>query len=376
MNTGCDVYDATDSNGFKIEYLLFLLPLLGLGFPAYIWALVYICINIRLLTLRYVDFWIFLGILTLFFFKLVYSDILAVLTLFRYYFGFYIFYLYFRVKKADLNLEKLLNWLCVLILIEYILINTYIDPSLLPTFPKSMSKGVLDVTFLFGLKRPYSVGNNATITATIIVCILFYLQQLKFNFNYTFTNFTLYLSILALIALASGTGLFLLGLFLIYKLGLFKSTLNKFFAFSLFVFVYFFVFKTDLTNFKDFDKISGTYVEFVFNLKGNQINDVLNRCDEWYHYWIGIDFYDKESIVTWSDFAWNNLFECLGFVGVLITISFLVLKMNKYNYIPILIFILGAVHYGGMYSLPGQILLGYIIIKKYALKTLKNSPIV
>jgi len=348
----------------KIEYFLFFLPLFGMGFPAYLWALLFIVLKFKSLKFTRFDFFFLILILTFFFIKLGETEIVANLTLFRYYFGFYVFYLYFKCRHVELDFEKLLLFIFIVICLEALLINTVIDPTVLPNYPPTAEEDVINKTFMNFYKRPYSIGNNASITGTLIIAILFYAYSTGVGLNQTKLNTIFYLSFLSILLLASGTGLMLLILFLIYRLKPFKNIVNSAMSVLLVALLYYVIFKTEITNFDDFDKISSIYFDFLIEFKSQQIEDVLAKMHHGYQYLIGIEFENKTEIVTWSDFAWNNLFECFGIIGVLLTLAFLFVKANKYSYLPVCLFVIGAFHYAGMYALPGQLFLGYILANK------------
>lgn len=348
-------------------YSLFLLPLTGTGIPAYIVALIYLFIKINVIKFKIQDL-ILLGIiLTWFVYKSQQTDLFASLVLLRYYFGFYIFYIFFNNINIQFKIDKLLTIICIIVIAEAILINTIISPEWLPNYPKGGSGELLFETKILGFyQRPYSIGTNSTITSTLIMVLMFYIFATSKNIKYENSNLLYWLGIFTVIILASGTGYMLLLLFYIIKVGPFKNLVSAIISFTILMIVYVLIFVVDIGSFNGLEKISATYLEFLYNLKIFQIERVIaDLYSVDFQIIIGKAFESSRELIIWSDFAWCDLFLCTGYIGIGVTILIYLLKTNKYNFIPILIFSIGAIHYGACYSLPGQLLLGYFFSTKF-----------
>jgi hypothetical protein len=165
--------------------------------------------------------------------------------------------------------------------------------------------------------------------------------------------------------LGSGTGYMLFLLFIVFKIGPFRNSLNATISSLVIFIIYYLIFIIDIGSLEALNKISLTYLEYLYDFKiwqvDRDISDLLLNDDQLY---IGKMFDDASHLIIWSDFAWENLFYCTGLIGLGITVLILIFKMNKYNWVPILVFVIGAIHYGAMYSLPGQLLLGYFLSPK------------
>ena len=130
--------------------------------------------------------------------------------------------------------------------------------------------------------------------------------------------------------------------------------------------IYYLIFIVDIGSLDGLDKISAFYLEFLYDFKDVQVQDVMYTLKSAPNqFYIGRAFDDAKQLIIWSDFAWLNLFECTGYIGLYVTIFIFILKTNRYNYIPILVFLIGAIHYGAIYSLPGQLLAGYFLSTKF-----------
>lgn len=360
------VFTKQDLNEYSL-YSLFLLPLIGTSVPAYIIAIIYLLYRFGNFKFKIQDLF-FLGVIALWFFvKIQQSEFTACTILFRYYFGFYIFYLFFNNINLPLKLDKLLWVICGAVVIEAFLINTIIPIQLLPNYPKNELGDFLAETKILGFyQRPYSIGTSSTITSTLIMVLIFYVFGFSKDKNIDKSRELLLFSVFSVIILGSGTGYMLLLLFCVYKIGPFKNKISAIVSFGLVLLIYYLIFIADIGSFEGLDKISAFYLEFLYDFKAVQIEDVMDVLKSMPNQLIiGRTFDNAKDLIIWSDFAWLNLFECTGYVGLLVTIFIFAFKTNYYNYIPVLVFLIGAIHYGAIYSLPGQLLIGYFISTKF-----------
>lgn len=348
-------------------YILFLLPLVGTGIPAYLFAIVYLAWNIKVVKFKFIDL---ILIALLFFFiviKTSQTGFQTCMVLSRYYFGFILFYLMFNNININLKLDKLLFIICSCVLIEALLINTILPVDFLPNFPKSDSGDFMGTTKIFGFyQRPYSIGTNSTITSTLIMVLVFHIFGFaKDAYNFSSNKLLLFSSFTVAI-LGSGTGYFLLLLFVIYKLRPLKNIILTIISAIFLFLLYYFIFIFDIGSFDGLDKISSFYIQFLIDFKKEQIEDVLYILrSNTMQIFFGRIFESPKDLVIWSDFAWLNLFESTGIFGIFFTLFVFFRKTNMQNYIPVLVFLIGALHYGAIYSLPGQILIGYFISNNY-----------
>ncbi len=348
-------------------YSLFLLSLLGTSLPAYIVVICFLLYKISHLKFKIQDFIFLLAIVLWFILKVKQIDLNSSIILFRYYFGFYVFYLFFNNVNIDLRLDKLLWVICGAIVLEAILINTIVSSEWLPNYPKNEIGEFGAQTKIFGFyQRPYSIGTSSTITSTLVMVLIFYVFGFTKDSGIDKSKVLLIFSIFTVLILVSGTGYVLLLLFGVYKIGPFKNLLSAIISIGMLFLIYYLIFIADIGSLDGLDKISSAYLEFLYYFKIMQIDDVIYYLravpDQIF---IGKAFEDSKQLVIWSDFAWLNLFECTGYLGFFITISIFLFKTNRYNYIPIFVFFIGAIHYGAIYSLPGQLLFGYFASTKF-----------
>jgi hypothetical protein len=350
-----------------VIYGMFFLPYLGTGIPAYIVALLFLLVNITRIKFKMGDV-ILLGIiLTWFVLKCLQSTVPSTVILLRYYFGFFIFYLFLNNLKFRLNLEKLLFWISLMIIIEAVLINTILPPHLLPNYPKNEMVDETFKTQILGFyQRPYSIGTNSSITATIVVLLLFCIEQVSRRTGLSITRKLMAISTTAVILLGSGVGYMLYLLFIIYKINPFKNIFRTVISILSILFIYFLLFIKDIGTTDGLEKISSLYIGFLYDFKIAQIQDMIDAFKGEPSFWlIGQKFNDPKELIIWSDFAWENLLYCTGVIGLFATVITFLFKANKHNLIPLIIFVVGAIHYGAMYSLPGQLLLGFLFTRAY-----------
>jgi len=357
-----------------VVYGMFFLPYLGTGIPAYIVALLFLAINITRIKFKMVDVVLFAVLSTWFVCKCMQSSMSSSVILLRYYFGFFIFYLFLNNLKFRIDFEKLLFWISVMVIVEAIAINTVISPKLLPNYPKNDIGDTFKTAILGFYQRPYSIGTNASNSSTLLVMLLFCIENIKRRVGLKISNKLFAVSTLAVILLGSGVGYMLYLMFLIYKINPFKNAFRTALScLSIFI-LYFLLFVQNIGSSEGLEKISSVYIGFLYDFKIGQIQDMIDAFGGSMYTWlIGQKFNDPSELIIWSDFAWENLLFCTGLIGLVFTIVSFIIKTNRYNFIPVIIFVLGAIHYGAMYALPGQLLLGYLFSEAY--KTYLNEEV-
>ena len=348
-------------------YSLFLLPLFGTSIPAYIFAIGFLMFHLQNLRFKLQDVFFLLIILLWFVAKTFQSDFNSCLILLRYYFGFYIFYLYFSNAQITFKLDKLLWVISIVVIIEAVLINTILPAQFLANYATTDIGDLVAETKIFGFyQRPYSIGSNSTITSTLVMVLIYYVFGFAKNLEIKKNNKLLVVSIFSVIILGSGTGYVLLILFFIYKIKPFKNWLLGIVSAFMLFFIYYLIFIYDLGAIDGLDKISKLYILLLYELKFIQINEVLIELNHHRNsIFIGRYFQNAQELIIWSDFSWLNLLECTGYVGLVTILLFFLTKINTHNYVPIIVFLIGALHYGAIYSLPGQLLIGYFMSSKF-----------
>ena len=182
------------------------------------------------------------------------------------------------------------------------------------------------------------------------------------------------IAILAVILLGSGTGYVLLILYFMFLINPFKNIFYTSLSIVALLVAYYLLFIINIGSVNGLEKISSMYFDFLYEFKMAQIDDVKRIIfADTNQLYFGQRFDDAADLVIWSDFAWNNLLLCTGLIGFIWMILVILFKTNRYNIIQLLVFVLGAVHYGAMFSLPGQLLLGYFMSSRFKVMMKKRG---
>jgi len=267
-------------------------------------------------------------------------DFFRLINIFRFYFGFIVFYLFFKVNNS-ISFRNILIFLLILIPIETIAINFFIHPQLLPNYPD------IEMTSHFsdGYLRPYSFGGNASVSSVLLV-VLFLLNK-----NYLKVRFDFFYILL----LSSGSGFLA---YAIYKL--------KFFTVKKIIFILSLIFIILYSQHIEFstDKLSREYFLYLYDYKYEQIYSILFQDLNFYGFIFG-SFDGLDEFGYGGDFGYVYLVRYFGIMGLLIFLIFSLNKINSYNFIPISIMMIFTLHYPVMFFMPGQIIFGYALAKKY-----------
>jgi len=289
---------------------------------------------------------IFFGVLCLKY-NIIFS---AYLLLF--YFGGYFFYIYFNENNLEISINSLLIFLCLLTIFEAIAINTIISPSDLPNWPLSVedtilhgesSRGGLQLDNFYYI-RPIGFGGNSSITASLLMTFLFYLSN-----NGEDTFFNNLVSLAAIIFLYSGLGFILFSLYLVFKMR------------ALVVSIFLLIIILISAELSDIQKLDLEYYQFI-------INDIFNNI-LWVIHSISISEFIFGQVIPFEapiggDFYWLYFFQWFGSIGLIFYFFLIALNVSKINFIPIMILVISTLHYHTLFSIPGQMLFGYLLTRK------------
>jgi len=353
-------------------FAFFFIPYIGLISPAYGLMILMIFLSIgKEFKLSYYDFFYLLALLVFVALKFNQVGVYIGEAILRYYLGIVIVYYFVKINSADLDIQKLLFAFCVCVMIEAVVINIFFDPfHYLPNYPKNVYLENLTshyTKFMGFYQRPYSVGMNASSSATILCAMLIYRHVLITSKEIIADRKIEIMGGIVVLLFASGVGLCLYFFYLLFKFQLLtvKRMLWLFVLCFLLVNYYDVLFEL-FTSDSIFQKVSAGYMNFLVEYKTMQISDVIDLLrEDGSSMLVGRAFQEKAEIILQSDFAWNDLFLCLGVGGVALFILFFINKVNKYTIFPILLFVLGAFHYGGVFTLAGQIIFAQILYHHY-----------
>ena len=260
------------------------------------------------------------------------NDFPESLNVIRYYWGFLFFYLFFI--SIDFKFSKRILFFFVLAtLLETILINTIVSASILPNFPNpedAWSHFASEGSY----QRPYAFGGNATILSVLLVSFLFLVKFSKFQKIFV---------ILSIILSASGTGIIALA---VYFINLFKWYFNILFIFLFSIFIYSGIFVKI-----SFDYIQGIYLYKIFQIT----NEFSPSALIW-----GTNSKDALRQLG-GDFSFLSFLEYNGLIGLLIFVLIVVFSTVNRTKKPLFILILCSLHYGVIFSMPGQLIFAYFL---------------
>lgn len=360
-------------NSFPV--IFFFIPYFGLVPIAYGLMLLLIISKISgKFKINSYDLFIIICLFALSLSKYFQTSFLVADSIFRYYLGIVITYYFLKTYRIEINVQQLLLYFCLAVFIESIIINVFFDPfRYLPNYPKSVFENQINshyTKFMGFYQRPYSVGMNASCSSAILCGLMMCRWEMIKKSQIIENKYIEYIGAVTVLLFASGVGIGLYFFYLIHRFRL--ITINRFLLLLIISFLVitnydaiFSIFSTDSI----FQKVSSVYINFLVDYKYIQIEDVIKILKfKENSVFIGQAFERKADVITQSDFAWNDFFQSLGILGICLFFLFILNKINKHTFFPILLFIIGAFHYGGIFTLPGQIVCGILFVQ------LSNSP--
>lgn len=281
----------------------------------------------------------------------------------KYYFGFTLFLLIFHSSSNRINNNLLLLFILLIISIavEYLIINYHLLPREY-WFNVAHADGSLLHPQTEGQMRPYGIGKNATMTATLVTVLYVHLMT---EINSRYINsfkakiiLTL-LFIATIVLLRSGLGFFIsmLAIFFVVANSLKKKIIYSFVFFIVFVVVFYII----ESNLDDFSRFSLSYVDYLIGFKANQIFVTLLLEN-----YGAIEFLFGATNQTGfsNDIGWIPFFYNTGVYGLLLYAFIITKSINRYNSKSLFILLLSAWHYPAIFSIPGQILFAYLLSKR------------
>lgn len=114
----------------------------------------------------------------------------------------------------------------------------------------------------------------------------------------------------------------------------------------------------DNLNFAAFYKLSIDYFSFIYEFKVSQITNVFSTLDSGQ---ILVGQALRISELQTGDFIWLDWFVANGVIGTLLFLVLIGANLCKYNWLPVLLILVGTIHYQVFCSLPGTIIFGWIL---------------
>jgi len=282
--------------------------------------------------------WLFLiTLFLLFILSSLLSGFLESLVVYRFHWGFVVFYLYFLSSPHKFNFLSLLVLMLVMIVIEGVLVNTVVNAINLPNYT---DRGVYHATETW--QRVHSYGGNSSVSGVLLVVVLSIVRS----------GLLLILSApIVFFFTASGSGILIYIFYLVYRLTFMKS----FMLASLLLLMYF-VFVNDIDMLAG---ISPDYINSLIKLKQEQIVSKVSNMSV-VDMLIGTSRIDNRG----GDFLWLSFYVCHGFLGAALMALMIFSNINKNNIFGVLAIVLMTFHYFILFSLPGQFIFGYLLALK------------
>ena len=319
--------------------------------------LAYLFIAIKRIRLSTTDLFLLLGLALLMVLHIFTRTPIEAVLDFRFYWGWLFFYFIFKANSVNYRtLEITLIALSVLTLVEAILVNTVITTAMLPNAPLNTNDYSNSVTLNGVYQRPYSFGGNGPVGSSILVALMAVCNAKRWLF---------WLSMLAVMSLASGTGLFVLMLLMLvrYRAKLIKAASWLFLG----AFLGGILFSEEVQIIGEvyLDKIGPDYIILMASLLWFELttfSDTIGDVESIMHILTGYSTHDQDG-GTGHGGDWGILafLSANGLIGVSLILSTIFARMNNVNRFPLFIIFLASVHYSAMSFLPGQMVIGLLL---------------
>jgi hypothetical protein len=268
---------------------------------------------------------------------------------FRLNFGFFILLLFFIPNKPS-NINKMIVFLSLWTIVEYLLIR--ITPELIFILPHFDETYSISFTELW-LGGTHSFGGNRTVTGVLLTALFAYQDRVT-NSQYKYK----YLTLIGVFCAGSGAAFLLLIMYF-----LIKNYKNLKYLIVIVIPVFFIVFMPDENEVYLIGKLNFSYIEWLFNYKSDQIIE----------YWNSINVIElifgmgSESFKTltdniipygsfFGDFIILDFIARYGLVGLLFTLLIINNNLKRETTVPLLIILIGTLHYHVLFSMPGQLI--------------------
>lgn len=364
---------STKSNIIKLQnsvvYLAAILITLRLGFVVYLLYIISLPLLFKIKKINKQVSIFSVVVIVYYLFKVLAGEIpIDALEQFKYYFGFLVFLMLFSSVKLRLNndLYFLFVVLSLSIIAEYFIINYNLLPMKYWVNVTNVDGELLHIQ-TFGAMRPYGIGKNATITATIVIVLFVHLmfetQNRYFQSSYLKKAFLIALYFYVIFVLQSGLGYFI-SLIVIYWLipEDSKYKILKIYATLLFFLAVFYIFYYIQQVIGDeFARFSISYVLYLIDYKTEQI--LVGLLPENFSF-INFAFGALGQRSFTNDTGWIPFFYAVGVMGLFLYVYIVMVNINKYNAKSLMLLILAAWHYPAIFSIPGQILFAYLLTRQ------------
>jgi hypothetical protein len=351
---------------FLLIFLAWMSPLIG-GKIGLIASVLTVFTYSFVLRLSCVDWFFLFVVFLMFLVKVLDSDVISSILIFRVYFGFFFFLgvFYSYPNEADRVLRILLKSSVVAILFEAVLINSVLSPSDLVTFP-NFSASVAKTEFFGFYQRPHGFGYSSSITGATLVVLTSAL--IKSHRDQRKKIVDLSLCAIAVLMLCSGQAFAMFAILCIWLVITRMSLGMRFLyiaALFLVVICYFWLWNSFESSLRitSLFKVSPEYLKFLLDFKLVQIEGSiahlsLNSND----FFFGKKYLSLSDLDAYGgDFGFLEVLRSLGIFGFLSLFCYLLCASSRAVVFSIVLFCLSFSHYSVISCIPGQIVLAYVI---------------
>jgi hypothetical protein len=277
----------------------------------------------------------------------------------RLYWGWIVFYLFFLANPT--RRLKYVWVLPIITCVEYVLIQLF--PSVSGILPNYNMTDFISYQDISGINSGvHSFGGNRTVTSVILAALYFDEKERKGKHQ-------IYYFVATILAF-SGLGTALLFLFLARdKFAASNQSILKRFIPTIFSICVLLILLFGEHGFErvKFSYLSGTIIGY----KLDQIEEAKNLYDYTLRNFLFGEYVNNSSNqivsdmgITFGDFLALQFAVDNGLLGIIAFALFVGSGVNKMNSVPIMIMLIGTFHYHVIFSLPGQIVFGYLLAKR------------
>jgi len=314
-------------------------------FYAYIGPLAFAAYGLAIfrskIKLPLIDWFILINIIISILVASFFINIFEIFQLYRFYWGFLIFYIFFRsIQNINFNFDKLLITLIILTIIEGVLVNSIISPEILPNYP---DKQLAASHFSDLYQRVHGFGGNPAVLSVLLVAILCLSSQ----------SIALVVGVLiSTMVVSSGSGYIAFFIYIVFQ---------KFKHKGLILIILFIATMIAYqVNADIFYKVSWKYLTYLIENKVLQIESVWSNLTKFQ-----LLFGTQNLSDLGGDILWLSFFKIYGLYGTSLFIFFILHKLNKKNLLGVFIILILTSHYFVLFSMPGQLIFGYLLALKH-----------
>ena len=257
----------------------------------------------------------------------------------RFYWSWLYFFILLHPFNLGLNNLLLFRFIAIFTALEFTLTNAFSITDLLRIYGETDYE---PTKFFNCCSRSYGFSLNATVTSVIALSLYYSIEEFKKTF---LDHICLFIQLVFSFSL-TGLGIFIV-------ISLIRG--NKWFYILVMFLIFAFVILQG--NYENSSyRFSLEYLTIVYDIKFNQFSQGINDVG-----WMP----QAVTLVLDGDFSMLDFLRLYGLVMSMLALTFIVYGSIGKFFIPILVLLLGSLHYHVIFSFPGAIVLGYFLSHNY-----------